>query len=77
MQFVSENSTAVNGARVQSGVVLDVEGIGVVAKPFRVDVSVNSVTLYTSHHATKAEADEQRNRMHAAYLEVHTGVLLT
>jgi len=73
MQFVSENSTADDGAQVQSGVILDVDGIGVVEKPWRVNVSVDRVMLYTSHHATKAQADAARTREHmqAAGITMH------
>ena len=72
MNLTSENTTAANGMQVQSTVRLFIERIGVEKLPFRVQASVNHVGLYTSHHATEAEAKETRKRMHAAYMEVHS-----
>ena len=71
MILSSENTTADNGMPVQSTVRLFIERVGVEERPFRVDVSVNHVCLFTSHHASEAEAKGMRERMHAAYMEVH------
>jgi hypothetical protein len=76
MNLVSENSTADDGTRVQSVVNLSIEDIGVAKLPFCVRVSVDYARMFVSHHATEAEAKKERERMHAAYLEVHASPAL-
>ena len=72
MILVSENSTADNGTPVQSTVHLRIEDIGVIERPFFVKVDVGHATLFHSYEKTEAKAKATRERMHAAYLEVHS-----
>lgn len=71
MILVSENTTARDGANVQSTVRLDIEAIGVRERPFFVQVSVNHAPQYHSFTHTEEEAKVRRDRMHAAYVDCH------
>ncbi len=40
--------------------------------PFRVECHVSGTRLFTAHHATNDAAKADAEKMHAAYLEVHS-----
>lgn len=72
MILVSENSKADNGMVVQSSVHLHLKDVGKVQRPFFVKASVDHSPLFHAYCFTEAEAKGIRERMHAAYLEVHS-----
>lgn len=73
MNFGTRHDTAENGRTVNTTVELlldDAEPFSPL--PWRVVSRVDSVPLATSYHATRDAADEHAEKMHAAYLEVHS-----
>ncbi len=72
MNLVASHNVAGNGTEVQSSVRLYIEEVGVQRLPFRVQVYVGHSLMFTGHYATEAEAKDDREKMHAAYLEVHS-----
>lgn len=73
MTFQSINDDALSGVRIHSSVELLYDESEPFARlPWRARTMVAGSWMSTSHHATCAEAREHNEKMHAAYMEVHS-----
>lgn len=73
MNFQSINDDAPSGVRIHSSVELLYDETEPFARlPWRARTMVAGSWMSTSHHATCAEARRHNEKMHAAYLEVHS-----
>ena len=69
MIYTSENSVADNGYNVQSCVeLIDPDAP---RNRWRYSVLVNGNRMFYGHADTRAEAESNREKMHACYLRVH------
>lgn len=75
MNVLAIHNTADNGAVITSRVtLLWEEDEPFTMRPFRAEISVNSTRMATSHHTTSADAKAHAEKMHSAYLEVHSAI---
>lgn len=73
MNFTTMHDEAPSGARVNTTVTLLFEETEPFERlPWRVLTRVDSCPMATSHHATCAEAREHAEKIHGAYMEVHS-----
>jgi len=78
MNVYAANDTAKNGRNINTVVRLlwdDAEPFA--DRPFRCDTRVDGACLATSHHRTAEAAKKEANKMHAAYLDVHSSEVLS
>jgi hypothetical protein len=71
MILTTENTTAENGTSVHSHVSIDIDEVGIRERPFRMQAGAGGDYLASSFHKTRNDAEKDRKKMHAAYMEVH------